>query len=192
MSPRADANALPACPPDLVDLAPGFDAAAHWPALYGELRAIAGRLMRSERAEHTLSPTALVHEAWLKLGSGAAADPVVDRGHFLSLAARAMRHILVNHAQARRADKRQGDAVHVTLSLAQGEAVPQSGPEDILALDQALALLASEDPRAAQVAEMKVFGGLLIPEMALALGVSEPTVKRDWMFARARLAQLLA
>lgn len=183
---------LPVCPADLASLAPGFDAGAHWPALYVELHRMAARLMAQERAGHTLSPTGLVHEAWLKLGSGAAGLQLADRGHFMSLAARAMRHILVNHAHARHADKRQGDAQHVSLSLADVLPAAQDGPEDVLALDQALARLADEDARAAQVAEMKVFAGLLIPEIAEALGVSEPTVKRDWVFARARLAQLIA
>lgn len=153
---------------------------------------MAGRLMAQERTGHTLSPTGLVHEAWIKLGVGAAGLQVADRGHFMSLAARAMRHILINHAHARRADKRRGEVQHVSLSLADALPSAQVGPEEVLALDQALARLAAEDARAAQVAELKVFAGLLIPEIAQTLGVSEPTVKRDWVFARARLAQLIA
>lgn len=182
----------PVCPADMATLSPGFDAAAHWPLVYAELQRMAARLMAQERAGHTLSPTGLVHEAWLKLGAGAAGLRLADRGHFLALAARAMRHILVNHAHARHADKRRGNAPHVSLSLAEALPAAQSGPEEVLALDQALARLAAEDGRAAQVAELKVFAGLLIPEIAEALGVSEPTVKRDWVFARARLAQLIA
>ncbi len=171
---------------------PGFDVAAHWPLLYAELRRLAARMMAQERSGHTLSPTALVHEAWLKLSSGERPLRLCDRSHFMALSARAMRHILVNHANARRAAKRQGDAPHVTVSLAEAAPGSAAGPEELLAVDQALSQLAAEDPRAAQVAEMKVFAGLEVGEIAAALCVSEPTVKRDWVYARARLAQLMA
>jgi RNA polymerase sigma factor (TIGR02999 family) len=147
--------------------------------------------MFQERSGHTLSPTGLVHEAWLKLGSSGDDAFVIDRAHFLSLSARAMRHILVNHANARHADKRRGEVVHITLSAADGCASDDAGPENVLLLDQAFTTLAKEDARAAQVAEMRIFGGLLVPDIADALCVSEPTVKRDWVFARARLAQLI-
>jgi RNA polymerase sigma factor (TIGR02999 family) len=182
---------LPVCPQDLGNSLPNFDASAHWPILYKELHRIAARLMSQERSGHTLSPTGLVHEAWLKLGANGDDSFVIDRAHFLSLSARAMRHILVNHANARQADKRLGGVVHVTLSAAEGSASDAAGPEDVLLLDQAFTTLAKEDARAAQVAEMRIFGGMLIPEIAEALCVSEPTVKRDWVFARARLAQLI-
>lgn len=169
-----------------------FDAVAQWPVLYGELRRQAARLMAQERAGHTLSPTGLVHEAWLKLSAGAQPLQLADRPHFMALAARAMRHILVNHALARRADKRQGNAVHGTLSLADQVPLAQASPDELLAVDQALSRLADDDARAAQVAELKVFAGMDVSEIAAALGVSEPTVKRDWVYARARLAQLIA
>ncbi len=163
-----------------------------WPQAYTELRRIASRLMARERAEHTLSPTALVHELWLNLASAKRPPELQDRQHFLALAARAMRHILVNHAKARLADKRGSGMVHLTLSASDDTAGSTAGPADLLAVHQALNALAALDARAAQVAELKVFGGLEVPEIAQALLVSEPTVKRDWVFARAHLAQTLA
>ncbi len=183
---------IPAQPDALLLTQPGFDVSAHWPVLYRELHRLAARLMSQERPGHTLSPTALVHEAWLKLGAGDTPLKLADRTHFMALSARAMRHILVNHAHARHAAKRQGEVPHLTISLADAAPSPAAGPEELLAVDQALSRLAAEDARAAQVAEMKVFAGLEVAEIAAALGVSEPTVKRDWVFARARLAQLMA
>jgi RNA polymerase sigma-70 factor, ECF subfamily len=163
-----------------------------WPQAYSELRRIAARLMSRERPEHTLSPTALVHELWLNLAGAKCPPQVQDRQHFVALAARAMRHILVNHANARLADKRGSGAVHLTLSASDDTASSTAGPGELLAVHQALNALAAVDARAAQVAELKVFGGLEVPEIAQALGVSEPTVKRDWVFARAHLAQTMA
>jgi RNA polymerase sigma factor (TIGR02999 family) len=162
----------------------------HWPEAYDELRRVAGRLMSRERPDHTLAATALVNEAWLKLAGSGQMPVVADRAHFFALAARAMRHILVNHAQAKKADKRGGGAAHLTLAEAEGLA-GHDNPANVLAVDQALKQLASADPRAAEVAELKVFGGLENAEIAQLLGVSEPTVKRDWVFARAHLAQSL-
>lgn len=162
-----------------------------WPDAYGELRRVALRLLGRERPGHTLTPTALVHEVWLNLAASKTPLMVNDRVHFVSLAARAMRHILVNHAQARLTDKRGGGAEHITLSVSEDLPATQSGPAELLAVHQALAALAEEDPRAAQVAELKVFGGMAVPEIAAALSVSEPTVKRDWVFARAHLARSL-
>ncbi len=162
-----------------------------WPDAYGELRRVALRLLARERPGHTLTPTALVHEVWLNLAASKRPLAVNDRVHFVSLAARAMRHILVNHAQARLADKRGAGAVHFTLSASEDVPAAQSGPAELLAVHQALSALATDDARAAQVAELKVFGGLEVPEIAAALGVSEPTVKRDWVFARAHLARSL-
>lgn len=185
-SPAPDAGApLPTLP----GTGAGMDLAQQWEQLYPALRRTAMRLMASERSGHTLSPTALVNEAWLKLG--ARDRPVQNQPHALALATRAMRHVLVNHAQARLAAKRPGPAAHFTLSLAEQVPAHQARPDELLSLDQALRQLADEDHRAAQVAELKAFGGLAVHEIANALGVSEPTVKRDWVFARARLAQLL-
>lgn len=170
---------------------PEADLQALWPQAYDELRRVALRLLARERPGHTLTPTALVHEAWLNLSGGKGPLAVNDRLHFVALAARAMRHILVNHAQARLADKRGSGALHLTLSATDDHASAQPGPAELLAVHKALTALATDDARAAQVAELKVFGGLEVPEIAAALGVSEPTVKRDWVFARAHLARNL-
>jgi RNA polymerase sigma factor (TIGR02999 family) len=155
--------------------------------VYAELHMIAGRHLRRERPDHTLQPTALVHEAYLRLlgGSALSAD---NRVHFLRAASGAMRRVLVDHARARNAQKR-GGAVHVTLDdNVAGHDVPML---DMLALDDALVRLGAAEPRWAQVVELKFFGGLDIPEIADTLGLSPATVKRDWQFARAWLARAL-
>jgi RNA polymerase sigma-70 factor, ECF subfamily len=154
---------------------------------YAELRKIASLHLRRERPDHTLQPTALVHEAYLRLLGGAvlSAD---DRVHFLRAASSAMRRVLVDHARARNALKR-GGALQVTLDDAmRGHDVPVI---DMLVLDDALERLGAAEPRWAQVVELKFFGGLDVPEIAATLGLSPATVKRDWQFARAWLARAL-
>jgi RNA polymerase sigma factor (TIGR02999 family) len=155
--------------------------------VYDELHTIAGRHLRRERPGHTLQPTALVHEAYLRLvgGSGLSA---ANRVHFLRAASRAMRQALVDHARARSALKR-GAGLQITLD----DAVAGHTPPiiDMLALDDALARLAAAEPRWAQVVELKFFAGLDVPEIAEALDISPATVKRDWQFARAWLAREL-
>jgi RNA polymerase sigma-70 factor (ECF subfamily) len=170
---------------------PQGDAAAELEQLlqvvYDELHTIAGRHLRRERPGHTLQPTALVHEAYLRLvgGNGLSA---VDRVHFLRAASRAMRQALVDHARARGAQKR-GGGLQVTLDEAiAGHEAPII---DMLALDDALTRLGAAEPRWAQVVELKFFSGLDVPDIAHALGVSAATVKRDWQFARAWLAREL-
>jgi RNA polymerase sigma-70 factor (ECF subfamily) len=152
--------------------------------VYNELHAIAGRHLRRERPGHTLQPTALVHEAYLRLvgGNGLTAT---SRVHFLRAASRAMRQALVDHARARMALKR-GSGLAITLD--EGIAGRDEPIIDMLALDDALARLAAAEPRWAQVVELKFFAGLDVPDIAQALGVSAATVKRDWQFARAWLA----
>jgi RNA polymerase sigma factor (TIGR02999 family) len=157
------------------------------PLLYAELRDIAARHMRRERPDHTLQPTALVHEAFLRL-AGAAPLSAQDRTHFLRTASQAMRRVLVDHARARNAQKR-GGALQVTLDEA--IAGRTESPIDMLALDDALDRLGAAEPRWAQVVELRYFAGLEIPEVAAALGVSPATVKRDWQFARAWLSREL-
>lgn len=156
--------------------------------VYDELRALAARRMASERAGHTLSATALVHEAFLRL----VGDRQMDwhgRRHFFGAAAEAMRRVLVDHARKVRAARRGGEAVRVSLTLLD---LPQDGdPDLVLALDDALGVLQDEDPRAAEVARLRWFAGLSVAETALALEVSERTVMREWTFARARLSELL-
>jgi RNA polymerase sigma factor (TIGR02999 family) len=155
------------------------------PLVYAELRHIAERHMSRERPDHTLQPTALVNEAFLKLVSG---SPMAfaDRTHFLRTASSAMRRVLVDYGRKRHAAKRGDGGVNVTLDAALVGA--QGNALDILALDDALTRLAEADARCAQVVELRFFGGLSIPEVAEALGTSIATVKRDWQFARGWLA----
>ncbi len=158
------------------------------PELYDELRRIAARAMRGEREGHTLQPTALVHEAYLRLGrSGSLA--VSDRAHVLALAARVMRQVLVDHARARASAKRGGAAIQVTLS--QSLAGPASNPVDILALDRAIEKLARLDPAQVKAVELRFIAGLTLEETAEAVGVSLATVKRELAMARAFLAREL-
>ena len=158
-------------------------------ALYDELHAMAARHLRGERAGHTLQPTALAHEAFLKLVDQRAVGSA-DRAHFLALAAQAMRRILTDHARRRHALKRGGAAVRVTLVESE---IPGSAQDtDLVALDQALEKLAGIDARQAQVVELRFFGGLGIEEVGEVLGVSVATVNRDWQMARAWLHRELS
>jgi RNA polymerase sigma-70 factor, ECF subfamily len=154
------------------------------PQVYGELRRLAAHYMRSERGNHTLQPTALVNEAYTRLVQQPQI-PWQSRAHFFATASHLMRHILVDHARARRAGKRGGLQQQVTLD----DALLPS-PErtmDVLILDEALENLAQFDPRQARVVELHFFGGLTFAEIALVLKVTERTVKRDWSMARAWL-----
>ena len=158
--------------------------------VYTELRKIAGGLMRRERSDHTLQPPALVHEAYLKLVDQSASQ-WESRAHFLGVAARAMRQILVDHARRHNAEKRGGGLHKVTL---EGD-VAVSGSEvalEIMELHDALEKLQAEDPRMAQVVELRVFGGLLSREVAEVLGVSKRTVDEDWKVAKLWLGRELA
>jgi RNA polymerase sigma factor (TIGR02999 family) len=153
--------------------------------IYDELHRLAERQMRGERGGHTLTPTALIHEAWLRL---AAEDAGVaeDRGQFYALAARRMRQVLIDHARRRDADKRGGGAVAITLSQAAEESVA-SCDIDALALEQALTQLEAMDERKARVVELRYYAGLEMAEIAAALGISRATAQRDWEVARAFL-----
>lgn len=164
-----------------------FDAL--FPLVYDTLRRIAGARMRAERRGHTLSPTALVHEAYLKL-VGMTQIQWQNRAQFYAIAARAMRQILVDHALKKKAQKRGGDRVQVTLDEAMRPAEPR--PQDLLALDEALSRLERRSERQAQVVVCRFFGGLQVEETAEALGVSPATIKRDWAAARAWLNRELS
>jgi RNA polymerase sigma factor (TIGR02999 family) len=154
------------------------------PLVHGELRRIAGNLMRGERAGRTLQATALVNEAYLRLIDLDRID-WQNRVHFLSMAARVMRRVLVDVARERLADKRGGDLVKVTLDEA---LVPGRGADvSIIKLDDALKALAAVDERKSRVLELRFFAGLSVEETAESLGVSSKTVARDWDFARAWL-----
>lgn len=156
--------------------------------LYEELRGLADAYLRRERRGHTLQPTALVHEAWERLMGDAEPGqpaPFRDRQHFLATAARVMRRILIDHARARRASKRGGGGARVELELEDLAAPPSADPDAYLvALDAAVAQLAAQDPRAAQLVELRFFAGLTMEETAKVLGISTATANREWAFAR--------
>jgi RNA polymerase sigma factor (TIGR02999 family) len=164
--------------------------------LYGELHRLARSQMRRERDDHTLTPTALVSEAWLRLSQQSRAA-FNDRGHFLALAATMMRRILVDHALARRAAKRSAeleplDTTWLAAQAAAGAGGAADGPGDeVVAVHEALLAFETVDARAAKVVELKFFAGLEIEEIAQALAVSPATVKRDWTVARAWLRREL-
>lgn len=155
--------------------------------VYAELRRRAARALRREGEGHTLQPTALVHEAWMRL-DGQHDARWESRTQFFAVAAQMMRRVLVDHARTRRALKRGGAPVQVTLGEVDRVVSPR--PEtvvdavDLLALDDALARLAELDPRKARLVELRYFAGLSIPECAAALGISQATVGREWAVAR--------
>jgi RNA polymerase sigma-70 factor, ECF subfamily len=199
-APQHDAHeAPPSAPPDarheitafLGELREGRrDAMARLvPLVYGELRRIAHRQLAGERAGHTLDTTAVVHEAYLTL---VGLDRVEwrDRGHFFGVAAGAMRRILIAYARRHRAAKRGGGRRR--LSLDDTAVAIEDRAETLVALDEALTRLAALDARQARVVECRFFGGLTASETAEALGVSVPTVERDWRSARAWLTRELA
>jgi RNA polymerase sigma factor (TIGR02999 family) len=158
------------------------------PLVYRELRAIAHRQLGAPDRGMTMSTTALVNEAYLKL-AGSAERSWNDRTHFLALAAIAMRQILIDRARARVALKRGGGAAHVTLD--EGALASDDAPEALLALDQALERLSELAPRLARVVELRFYGGLSEQEVADVLGVTTRTVQRDWVKARMLLRRAL-
>ena len=158
------------------------------PYVYDELRNLARRQLRGERDGHTLNPTALVHEAYLKLVRQEGVD-WQNRSHFYGVAAIAMRRLLINYAKKRQAEKRGGGAPLATFD--EGAIGRESRPEVVLALDEALDRLAAFNERQSQVVTMSFFGGLTHEEIAEVLGVSVPTVRRDWRIAKAWLTREL-
>jgi len=153
--------------------------------VYDQLRRLAAYYLRCERADHTLQPTALVHEAYLRL----AAQEDVDwrnQKHFVGVAAAMMRRVLVDHARGHNRNKRSGG---VKLSLAEADGCAEGEAKDLVALDEALKKLARSHPQKSRAVELRFFGGLSIQETAHVLGVSDSTVERDWKFARAWLAR---
>lgn len=160
-----------------------------FPLVYGELRRTADLLLNREFEAHTLQPTALVHEVYLKLARGGAPD-AESRAHFLGIAARAMRQVLVDHARKRKAAKRGKGEAFVTLGEHADAAAPDA--ESMLALDDALQRLGKLDARLAQVVELRFFGGLTEEQVAATLGVTSRTVQRDWAKARAWLHAQIA
>jgi RNA polymerase sigma factor (TIGR02999 family) len=154
------------------------------PLVYDELRRLAAHYLRHERPDHTLQPTALVHEAYLRL-----VDQTnvrwQNRAHFFGIAAKLMRQILVNHALAHRAAKRSGTAIKLTLDEAAGLSKQQD--VDLVALDEALTRLAALGPQQGRIVELRFFGGLTIEETAEVLRISPASVKREWTMAKAWL-----
>ena len=160
--------------------------------VYAELRAIAARHLGAERPGHTLQPTALVNEAYLRL-RGLEKVPWHDRTHFFAIASRIMRRLLVDHARAKMAQKRGPDTPRVVVSEGLHEEIqPSMGTEELIDLDRALNELAADAPRLARLVELRFFSGLGIEEASGLLGCSTRTAKRDWAFARAWLLNRLS
>lgn len=173
---------------ELLNLAGQGDRGAEEQALqllYGRLKQLAASRLRRERGDHTLQPTALVNEAYLTLAGGGRPKSWSDRNHFLAMASRAMRHVLVDHARARGALRRGGDRrkIEITAAIAN----PEREIEDVIEIDAALRKLALVDERQARIIEMRFFAGLTEAEIAHVLGLSERTVKREWVCGRAWL-----
>jgi RNA polymerase sigma factor (TIGR02999 family) len=154
------------------------------PIVYSEMRRLAASLLRQERPDHTLQPTALIHEAYLRLIDQQKV-PWQNRSHFFGVAAKIMRQILVNHALAHRAAKRGGGLLKVTLN----ETIhsPQKQNYDVVELDEALKKLAQRDPRKSKIVELRFFGGLKNEEIVEVMGISPSTVQREWRMIKAWL-----
>lgn len=152
--------------------------------LYEDLRRMARNHMRKEAAGHTLSATALTHEAWFRMAEQTRTQ-WRNRAHFLAVSSTMMRRILINHEQARRADKRDAELTSLTVSGLESLALPPD--RDLIAVNDALLAFETVDPRAAKVVELRFFGGLEIEEIAEVLAVSPATVKRDWTLAKSWL-----
>lgn len=186
LSPAADGTQPPAEAAAAPHGEPVTSALFGW--LYNELRRNAAAHLRREAAGHTLSATALAHEAWFRL-AGQTRTRWESRSHFLAVASVMMRRILVNHAAAHRAEKR--DAELVSLTLTEAQQVGAGVSSEVLAVHDALLAFEAVDARAAKVVELRFFGGLENEEIAKALGLSLATVKRDWVLARAWLHRAL-
>jgi RNA polymerase sigma-70 factor, ECF subfamily len=158
------------------------------PLVYDELHRLAKHFLSRQRPGHTLQSTALVHEAYLRL-VGPSPVHFADRAHFFAVAARVMRHILVDHARARGAARRGGNSL--TMVLDEAVAVSPEREVNVIALDDALNQLATLDARQATIVEMRFFGGLSIEETATALDLSPATVKRDWVVAKTWIRQCM-
>jgi RNA polymerase sigma factor (TIGR02999 family) len=152
-----------------------------FPLVYEELKHQARRHLSRERADHTLQPTALVHEAYMRMVDQTSPQ-IENRAHFFGFASRVMRQILVDHARQHKAEKRGGAAQR--LSLNDIDLLPEQSAADLLELDEALKRLEAIDERKCRVVDMRFFGGLKEPEIAKVLGITEKTVRRDWQFAK--------
>jgi RNA polymerase sigma factor (TIGR02999 family) len=155
------------------------------PLVYEELRKLAAARMANERAGHTLQPTALVHEAWLRLAGNDANAQFANRAHFFAAAAEAMRRILIERARRKGAEKRGGDWQRIDLDKV--EIATDADDDTLLLVNESLEKLAKEDATAAEIAKLRFFGGLTLEEAGQVLGVTDRTAKRYWAFARAWL-----
>lgn len=165
------------------------EANAILPLVYDELRKLATARLALESPGHTLQPTALVHEAYLRLVGASDAPEWDNRGHFFAAAAEAMRRILIDNARRKRGPDRGGDCIRHEIDL---EHIAESNrAEQLLELDEALERLAALEPRAAQVVKLRYYAGLNISDVALSLGISPRTADSDWAYARAWLLQVL-
>jgi RNA polymerase sigma factor (TIGR02999 family) len=176
-------------PSDGLDTRPRSVSEEIWEQLYGDLRAIAARQLERDRTDHTLQPTAVVHECWLKLQ----AHPdftVHDEMHFRALAARAMRQVLVDYARRNKALRRGGDRYRVSLPA--GATTGERSVVDVVALDAALEELAELHPRQARIVELRYFAAMTVEDVAAVVGVSSRTVAGDWQMARGFLWERLA
>ncbi|MFT5289857.1 MAG: RNA polymerase sigma-70 factor (ECF subfamily) [Planctomycetota bacterium] len=153
------------------------------PVVYSELRALAGRLFSGERKEHTLQPTALIHEAWMKLVGHM--DSIDDRAHFFAIASQAMRQVLTDHARGLATQKRGGH--YERIALGEGLGALDAAEIDLVDLDDSLSRLTKLNPRHGRVVELRILGGLTIAEAAKVLEVSDNTIERDWLMAKAWL-----
>ena len=161
------------------------------PLTYQELRRIAAGMMANEREAHTLQPTALIHEAYLRLAGPEGEQPDFDcRAHFFTAAAEAMRWILIDHARRKLSKKRGGDQVRTTWDEAEFEI--EIPPDELLAIDEALKKLEIENPKAAEVVKLRYFAGMTVPETASALDVSPRIVDRIWQGAKSWLFRELS
>jgi len=158
--------------------------------MYDQLRGLAAERLRREPHGHTLEPTALVHEAWLRLAQHADAGGVRDEAHFRALAAQSMRHILIDHARRKRARKRGGDRLRIALDDVASD--DTSAAIDLIGLDEALGRLQTIDPRKGRVVELRFFGGMTTRQIADVLEISPKTAEADWYMARAWLRTQLA
>jgi RNA polymerase sigma-70 factor, ECF subfamily len=150
------------------------------PLVYAELHRLASAYMRRERQDHTLQPTALINEAYLRLAKGN--SDWQNREHFIGVAAQVMRRVLVDHARAHTAKMRGGELRRVELE--EGLAISEERTEEMLAVDEALSRLTEENPRQAKVVELRYFGGLSVEQIAAVLTIGPRSVKRDWALAR--------
>jgi RNA polymerase sigma factor (TIGR02999 family) len=155
------------------------------PLVYEELRKLAAAKMANEAAGHTLQPTALVHEAWLRLTGNDVQAPFANRAHFFSAAAEAMRRILIDRARRKGSGKRGGDWQRIDLDKV--EIAADAGDDVLLLVSESLEKLAAEEPKTAEIVKLRFFAGLTLEEAGQLLGFTERTAKRHWAFARAWL-----